>query len=89
MLVGWQNFAVRTREDRTWYVELSGLYRREGSLLVYHTSVSESPEIAIEAAWKWATETEGDDYLVVDELGDHHRAVKWNGFMWQRVSERS
>jgi hypothetical protein len=86
MLVGWNNFAVKIREDKTWYVELAYLERKDKGMLVSHTSASETPVEAIEAAWEWATSP--DYYLVVQALRNTRRAVKWNGFMWQDVPER-
>ena len=40
MLVGWQNFSLKIREDKTWYVELAHVDRHEGGLMSAHTSVS-------------------------------------------------
>ena len=85
MLVGWQNFSLKIREDKTWYVELAHVDRHEGGLMSAHTSVSKSPEEAVEKAWEWATDSQY--HLVTNSLRENWRAVKWNGFMWQDVPD--
>jgi hypothetical protein len=57
MLVGWHSFAIKIREDGTWYVSLSGLERKEGGMGLKNTSIPVTP-------WEWATESE--NYLLLE-----------------------
>lgn len=83
-LIGWYNFSLRVREDRTWYVSMHGVYRREGGGMGSHTSSAATPQEAIDAAWAWAAHP--DAVLVLTE-GNEYQYFKWNGFMWAKTEK--
>lgn len=84
-LSGWTNFGLKIRDNGTWYVQHSGVERKEGSCLSGSLQNGDTPEEAIEQCWKWATNP--DYYLVKDAYKPERRAVKWNGFMWEDTQE--
>lgn len=84
-LVGWYNFAFKLRPDGSWYIQHTGLHRRENHALSGGCQSADSPEEAMNDCWVWATCPRY--YLVLAGGGTDRRAVKWNGFMWEDVSE--
>lgn len=47
-----------------------------------------SPEMAVEDHWTKVTALDTHQYLVVRAHRADRAAARWNGFMWQPVSER-
>lgn len=47
-----------------------------------------SPEMAVEDHWTKLTSIEPHQYLVVRAYRGDRAAARWNGFMWEPVSER-
>src|ERR1700761_3519605 len=83
-LANWQNFSIKMRGIDNWYVA-SSLDRKEGSCLSRGLTNGKTPEEAVNQYWDWATDPKF--YLVINCYTDKRRAVKWNGFMWQDISE--
>jgi len=86
-LSGTFNFSLHLREDGTWFVNLTGIERKEGRCLSSGCQVAKTPEQAIEGCWAWATES--GYYLVKGASSDDRRAFKWNGFMWEEIEEEN
>ena len=85
LLVGWQNFSIKMRGVKNWYVQTKGLERKEKSILSSGRTNGITPQDAVEQCWEWATGSE--HYLIVNAYQPARRAVKWNGFMWEDVTE--
>ena len=85
LLVGWQNFSIKMRCVKNWYVRIKGLQRKEKSMLSSGWSQGITPQDAVEQYWEWATGS--GHYLVLNSYAADRRAVKWNGFMWEDVTE--
>lgn len=84
-LVGWYNFSLKLRENESWYVEHTGLGRKEGCCLSGGCQNGKTPNEAVEQCWRWATDP--DYYLVLNATSKNRRAVRWNGFVWEDVVE--
>ncbi len=77
--------SVRIRKPGDWYVS-QNVDIKKGSMLVGDYGNGTTPEIAIIDHWRALTDLPPDEYLVV--RGPERIAVRWNGFMWQRVTEK-
>ena len=87
-LVGWYNFGLKMRCPGNWYVQHSGLERKEGGCLSGGLQNGKTPQEAVVQCCDWATDDSHPEYyLVVDAMGPKRRAVRWNGFMWEDVEE--
>jgi hypothetical protein len=86
-LTGFFGFALSIRKEGDWYVSYSGLERCEGSCLSSGCCNGKTPQEAVEACWKWATNPHY--YMVVHAYDPNRRAVRWNGFMWEDVDEEA
>ncbi len=84
-LSGWSEFALKMREDGTWYVH-DAVEIRDRSCMIGVTVSAENPVMAILKHWLQLTQIEPHQYLVVKVCGKR-RAVRWNGFMWADVAE--
>lgn len=83
-LVGWGKFALKLRDDSSWYTQ-HGIERVEKSVLSSGCESGETPEDAINQLWSWATDL--NYHLVVGAFTSERKAVRWNGFMWENVKE--
>ena len=85
LLVGWLNFSIKMRGVKNWYVQTKGLERKEKSILSSGCTSGITPQDAVEQCCEWATDSKY--YLVLNAHATDRRAVKWNGFMWEDVTE--
>lgn len=74
------DFALRVREDGTWYVSLPYVELRERGMLVSPTQKGGTPHEAIAAAWN--QHSHADAVVVVTVPGKPRRVLRWNTFMW-------
>ena len=88
-LVNFGDAALMMRKPGDWYVSLRGVDRKEGCVLAGCGGHSgKTPEEAVELAFSYATD---ERYYVVSDAvyPDRRKAFRWNGFMWDEVSEDS
>ena len=72
----------------SWYVSQRAEIKTKGSSVLRGVSGNgETPEEAIDDHWQQLTELKSDEYVVVHAGSDNRQAVKWNGFMWKKVTE--
>jgi hypothetical protein len=86
-LVGGAGFDLKMRSPGNWYCHLPGVEIKDGSMLTSPTDSSGTPELAIARAWVQHTCLSPSQYLVLNAYGPNRRAVRWNGFMWEDISE--
>jgi len=79
--------SIRVRPDRSWYVfQLTEI--KNGSILEGRYGNGNTPDEAIEAHWENLTNLAPREYIVINASKETRRAVRWNGFMWETVTER-
>ena len=76
--------SLMMRDRGDWYLH-HGVERKEGGGLSGGLTSGETPEEAITQAWDWFTDPKY--YIVVNAYRNNRRAVKWNGFMWEDITE--
>lgn len=81
--------SVMMRKPGDWYVRQSGVDVKRGRLLCSAYGNGDSPEAAIRDHWTKLTSVAAPHYIVLIAGGPGRTAVRWNGFMWERVQERS
>jgi len=79
------NTCLVLRDGGTWYLSQRGVERKEGGCLSSGCDHGRTIDEAIQQHWEWITDPEY--YVVIDAVGEHRRAVRWNGFMWEDVVE--
>lgn len=79
------NLCMRYPGD--WHVGGMRWEIKRGSMLSSPTQRGATPEEAVEMAWKQFTELKPGEYLVLNAYARERRCVRWNGFMWEEVSE--
>lgn len=75
------------RNPGNWYVS-QRVEVKTGSCLTGKYGNGESPETAVLNHWEILTDLPHDQYLVVNAYGENREAFIWNGFMWERVTEK-
>lgn len=85
VLTGWPNFSLKMRDIGSWYVEHRFIERKEDGVLSSGCQNEPTPAEAVDSCWEWMTDPKY--YLIVRAQFVERRAVKWNGFMWEDVSE--
>lgn len=83
--------SLKMRSDTSWYVSQQ-IDIKDKSFLTSVTGNGDNPEEAVEDHWKQATAgLQPHQYIVGREYMDgnlsRRTAVRWNGFMWEPVSE--
>jgi len=76
--------SIKLRAPGDWYVNHRGVERREVGCLSSGCVSGKTPEDAIAQHWVWLTDPKF--YLLISP-GGNREAVRWNGFMWERVDE--
>lgn len=79
--------SLMMNEPGNWYIYLPALDIKKGCMLTSPCNRGNTPEDAVNSAWDNLTKLKDDEYLVVNAFRDSRKAVKWNGFMWQEISE--
>jgi hypothetical protein len=74
------------RKPGDWYVSQSTEIKN-GSVLEGRYGNGITPETAIEDHWEALTNLDDHEYVVFRK-GEERQAVKWNGFMWENLSEQ-
>jgi len=81
---------IKMRGVDDWYVHQSVEVKKGGFLKSAYGNGA-TPEEAINSHWKHLVEDlPSDEYLVTNAYDDGNRkAVRWNGFMWEEVREKT
>jgi hypothetical protein len=79
--------ALHMRTPGDWYVGLPGVSLKKEFTLEGVSGSGNTPEEAINSAWKRLTNPGLGQYLVTRTLTNPSKAVRWNGFMWEDVAE--
>lgn len=78
--------SVRMRKPRDWYIDCD-VSVKDSSVLIGMYGNGDTPEAAIENHWFQLCENLKPSQYLVTRRGDKRHAVRWNGFMWQEVTE--
>jgi len=78
--------SIRMRSPGNWYVSHS-IEVKDGSLLKGTYGEGKNPQEAILNDWNLLTNLREDQYLVINAMSKDRKAIKWNGFMWDKVYE--
>lgn len=85
-LAGAFNVSLRMREPGNWYVSVSGTERKVGDSLLSSIGLTgRTPEYAVDETWR--SITDGQVLVVRSTAKTPRKTVKWNGYMWEEVSE--
>ena len=80
------DISLKMRKPGDWYVNHSGVERREGSCLSSGcVTGAKTPEDAVNQHWLWLT---CPGYYLVQNAFSNRRAFRWNGFMWKEIEEK-
>ena len=79
--------ALHMREPGNWYMSLPSVEIKHKSTLEGVGHSGPTPEAAVRNTWTAVTNLEPDTYLVINAYRVNRRAVKWNGFMWEDITE--
>jgi hypothetical protein len=83
---GSHNVALRMRRPGDWYVD-AGMSLGGDGILYGTYGNGTTPEDAVRDHWqKFTVEIPADKYVVADR-GDPHRRGRWNGFMWELMTD--
>jgi hypothetical protein len=84
-LVGWYNFSIKLRSNQSWYIQHTGVERKEDARLSGGVQSGKTPEEAVNQCWEWMTDPAY--YMVIGAGSENRKAKRWNGFMWEDVVE--
>lgn len=80
--------SVMIRKPGDWYVS-QRVEIKDGGILRGDYGNGETPQAAIEDHWRNMVDNIGSRYLVAHAGTERRRAVRWNGFMWMDIPERT
>ena len=75
------------RKPGDWYVH-HGIEISQSGLLLGAYGNGTTPEEAVMNHWDEITKLKPGEHLVIHAMGPNRQAVKWNGYMWQSVTEK-
>jgi hypothetical protein len=74
------------RKPGDWYVSQS-VEVKDGNILCGSYGNGETPDVAVDDHWQVLTNLHPEQCLVTCAYGEKRKAVRWTGFMWDRVDE--
>lgn len=78
--------SLKMRQPCDWYVEQS-VEIRDGGILIGEYGNGATPQDAIEEHFEKLTSVKYPRYIVASTGSPQRKAVRWNGFMWDHISE--
>ena len=81
--------SLHMRTPGDWYVSLPYVHLRKKNTLEGVSGSGPTPEEAVNSTWKNLTNRQPGEYLQIKSLSNTNKGVKWNGFMWEDVTEEA
>ncbi len=79
--------ALHMRHPGDWSMSLPDVDMKSSCILESVGRSGPTPEKAVEHTWSGLMNPKPGAYVVTKGIKGGRRAVKWNGFMWEDVSE--
>jgi hypothetical protein len=87
LLIFKANASLHMRSPGDWYVALPGVSLKKEHILEGVSGSGATPEVAVNSAWVRLTVLQPGEYLITRSTTSPRKAIKWNGFMWEDVTE--